>query len=206
MKRTLHTVWPLAAAVAAFPLCLCSGEEAKPAPQGFECQTIETPYVHLPIQFGAPEVRLLVTIDGELQHSIDVRLAQNKPDWNGTFSVQTWMGKSLTIVPEKPLAESSWTRNMKMSDQLSDEEGVYKENWPFAGFHAARVAAEKSVARAPAISREPWRRGPDAKMVCITASSRTAASLAANGRADRGRRNLLAHTSTHVIIANASAA
>jgi hypothetical protein len=78
--------------------------------------------------------------------------------------------------------------------------------WPFAGFHAARVAVEKSAARVPAISRKPLRRGPDAKIVCITASSRTAASFAANGRADRGRRYVRVHTSTHVIIASASAA
>lgn len=122
-----------------FPLCLCSGEEAKPAPQGFECQEIDKPYVHLPMKFDAPEVRLLVKIDGELQHSIDVKLAQDKPDWNGTFSVQKWMGKSLTIVPEKPLAEPGWIRNMKMSDQLSDEEGVYKEKYrPQFHFSARR--------------------------------------------------------------------
>ena len=54
----------------------------------------------------------------------------------------------------------------------------------FRRFHAARVAVEKRAARVPAISREPLRRGPDAKIVCITASSRTAASFAASGRAD----------------------
>jgi hypothetical protein len=31
----------------------------------------------------------------------------------------------------------------------------------FRRFHAARVAVEKSAARVPAISREPWRRGPE---------------------------------------------
>ena len=79
-------------------------------------------------------------------------------------------------------------------------------NWPFAGFHAARVAAEKSVARVPAIRRDPLRRGPEAKMVCFTASSLTAANFAANGRADNRGRNRRVHTSTHAIIASARAA
>ena len=89
---------------------------------------------------------------------------------------------------------------------MGEEKRRRRKNWPFAGFHAARVAAEKSWARVPAISRDPLRLGPDAKMVCLTVSSRRAASFAANGRADRDLRNIRVHTSTHVIIANASAA
>ena len=92
MKHPLGTVL-LFAAPTLFPLCMCSAEEARPAPQGLECRKIDKPYVHLPMKFGAPEVKLLVMIDGELQHSIDVKLARGKPDWNGTFSVQKWMGK-----------------------------------------------------------------------------------------------------------------
>ena len=125
-----HTQLTLTAVLLAL---LCPAQDAKPAnatqPQGFECTKIDKPYVHLPIQDDAPEVKLLVTVDGELQHSIDVKLAQGRPDWNGTFSVQHWMGKKLTIVPEKPLAGSGWIGNMKMSDQLSDEESVYKEKY-----------------------------------------------------------------------------
>lgn len=123
MKRTRLKVLLLAATAGVFPLCLCSAEEARPAnaplPQGFECEKIDKPYVHLPMKCDAPELKLLVKIDGELQHAIDVKPAQDKPDWNGTFSVQKWMGKKLTIVPEKPLAGSGWLRNMKISDQLS---------------------------------------------------------------------------------------
>jgi fructan beta-fructosidase len=129
-----------AAAANVFLLGVCLAEEVKQTmTQAFECAKIDKPYVHLPMKDDAPEVRLLVNIDGELQHSIDVKLAQDKPDWNGTFSVQKWMGKKLTIVPEKPLAESGWIRNVKMSDQLSDEESVYKEKYrPQFHFSARR--------------------------------------------------------------------
>ena len=51
----------------------------------------------------------------------------------------------------------------------------------FRRFYAARVAVLKSSATAPAIRREPLRRGPEEKMVSATASSRTAASFAEKG-------------------------
>ena len=93
MKHPIHKSM-LAIVASALPSSLCPAQEAKPAPQGFECAKIDKPYVHLPIQFDAPEVKLLVTVDGELQHAIDVKLAQGKPDWIGTFTVQKWMGKN----------------------------------------------------------------------------------------------------------------
>jgi hypothetical protein len=139
IKYTLSKTMLLALAATVFQSGVCSAEEAKQTmTQAFECAEIDRPYVYLPIGDNAPEVRLLVNIDGELQHSIDVKLAQDKPDWNGTFSVQKWMGRKLTIVPENPLAESGWIRNVKMSDQLSDEESVYKETYRPQFHFAAR--------------------------------------------------------------------
>jgi hypothetical protein len=46
----------------------------------------------------------------------------------------------------------------------------------FRRFYVARVAVEKSAAIFPAIRRDPLRRGPDAKIVSRTVSSRRAAS------------------------------
>jgi len=80
MKHSSHEIFLLACAAAALPLSPCPAQEAKPAPQGFECPKIDKPYVHLPMQFDAPEVKLLVNIDGELQHAIDVKLAQPRPE------------------------------------------------------------------------------------------------------------------------------
>jgi len=68
MKHPINKLL-LAIAAAALPFSLCPAHDAKPAPQGFECPKIDKPYVHLPIRFDAPEVRLLVKIDGELQHA-----------------------------------------------------------------------------------------------------------------------------------------
>jgi len=131
MKNLLNKAL-LVTAITVFPFCICSAQVEKPAGTpallGFEC-TIDKPFIHLPVKYGAPKVKLLVKIDGELQHIIFVRLAHDKPDWNGTFTVDQWMGKKLTIVPEEPLAQSGWISNIKMSDQLSDEESVYKEKY-----------------------------------------------------------------------------
>ena len=134
VKRTLPQVSLLAAALAVFPLGLCLAQHANPAnasvPQGFECPKIDKPYVHLPIKNDAPEVRLRVKIDGVQQNAlISIRLAQGKPDWNGYISVEQWMGKQLTIVPEQPLAGSGWIGNVKMSDQFPDEDSVYQEKY-----------------------------------------------------------------------------
>ena len=52
------------------------------------------------------------------------------------ISVEQWMGKKLAIVPEQPLAETNWIRNVKMSDQLPDEESVHKEKYR-PQFHVA---------------------------------------------------------------------
>ena len=142
MKQPSHTLL-LAIAATAFPLSLCPAREAQPAapaPQGFECPKIDKPFVHLPIKYGAPKVKLLVRVDGELQHAIFVNLAHDKADWNGTFTVDHWMGKKLTIVPENPTTPAGWIRNVKLSDHLSDEEaGIYGEkNRPQFHFTARR--------------------------------------------------------------------
>ena len=141
MKRTVYKALLFVATSALVTLCTSSAADATPAnaahPQGFECQKIDKPYVHLPIKNDAPEVRLLVTIDGQKQNVlITIRLAHDKPDWNGMISVGPWMGKRLSIVPEKPLAESGWIRNVKMSDQLPDEDNVYQERYR-PQFHVA---------------------------------------------------------------------
>jgi len=133
MKHPINKLL-LAIAATAFSLSLCPAQEAKPAnapqPAGFECPKIDKPYVHLPIKNDAPEVKLRIKIDGEQQNVlITIRLAQGKPDWNGMISVEQWMGKKLTIFPEEPLNESGWIRNVKMSDQLPDEESVYQEKY-----------------------------------------------------------------------------
>ncbi|MCX6878371.1 MAG: hypothetical protein NTW21_31850 [Verrucomicrobia bacterium] len=131
MNHPIHTLL-LAIAAAAFPLKPCPAQEAQPtapAPLGFECRKIDKPFVHIPIKNGAPKVRLLVKVDGEVQHGMDVELAQDQADWNGTLSVQKWLGKKLSIVPENPLPASGWIHHMKMSDQLSDQDSVYKEKY-----------------------------------------------------------------------------
>ena len=131
MKHPIHTLL-LAIAAAIFPLSPCPAQEAQPAapaPLGFECPKIDKPFVHLPIKYGAPKVKLLVKVDGELQHAIFVNLAHDKADWNGTFTVDHWMGKKLTIVPENPSTPAGWLQHVKLSDQLSDEESVYKKKY-----------------------------------------------------------------------------
>jgi len=121
------------------PLCVRAAEEPAIAPEGFECPKIDKPYLHIPIKDDAPEVRLLVKIDGEQPyHPITVKLAQGNPDWNGMISVEQWMGRKLTIVPEKPQAETGWIRNMTLSDRLPDEESVYKEKYRPQFHFAAR--------------------------------------------------------------------
>ncbi|MCX6880362.1 MAG: hypothetical protein NTW21_42125 [Verrucomicrobia bacterium] len=100
MKHSIHKLL-LAIAASALPFSLCPAQDATPAPQGFECPKIDQPYVHLPMSFDAPEVKLLVSIDGELQHPIDVKLAQGTPDWTGTFCVQKWLGKKTHHRPGK---------------------------------------------------------------------------------------------------------
>ena len=132
MIHPIHTLL-LAIAATAFPLSLCPAQEAQPAnapaPQDFECPKIDKPFVHLPVKFGAPTVKLLVKVDGVVQHAISVKLAHDKPDWIGTFTVDHWMGKKLTIVPENPTTPAGWLQHVKLSDQLSDEESVYKEQY-----------------------------------------------------------------------------
>ena len=53
MKHPIHKLL-LAIAATALPFSLCPAEVAKPAPQGFECQKIDKPFVHIPIKNGAP--------------------------------------------------------------------------------------------------------------------------------------------------------
>ena len=97
--------------------------------QSFEFNPVNKRYVHLPVKTGAAKTWMAVNIDGILQHEFEIELAPENPDFYATLEVGQWMGKKLTLTAEKATDISGWTGLIKMSDEMSDEELVYKEEY-----------------------------------------------------------------------------
>jgi sucrose-6-phosphate hydrolase SacC (GH32 family) len=95
----------------------------------FECSHINRQFVHLPVKTGAPKTWMVVSVDNVMQHEFEIELAPGDPDFYSTLEVGQWMGKKLTLTAEKVTAESGWKKNIKLSDKMSDDDLVYKEEY-----------------------------------------------------------------------------
>ena len=97
--------------------------------QSYECNQINKRFVHLPVKTGTAKTWVTVNINGVWQHEFNIELAPDNPDFYATVEVGQWMGKKLTITAETVAPGSKWLSLTKMSDEMSDENLVYKEEY-----------------------------------------------------------------------------
>ncbi|MDP4205628.1 MAG: glycoside hydrolase family 32 protein [Bacteroidota bacterium] len=97
--------------------------------QTYECNSINKRFVHLPVKTGAPKTWVSVNIDGVWQTEFEIELAPENPDFYATLEVGQWKGKKLSLNAENVTPGSKWISLTKMSDEMSDERLVYKEEY-----------------------------------------------------------------------------
>jgi sucrose-6-phosphate hydrolase SacC (GH32 family) len=95
--------------------------------QSYECTTIKNKFVHLPVKTGAPKTWMTININGQKQYEFEIELAPEDPDFYANLEVSRWNGKKLVLTAEKATIDSKWISFVKMSDEMADNETVYKE-------------------------------------------------------------------------------
>jgi sucrose-6-phosphate hydrolase SacC (GH32 family) len=70
---------------------------------------------------------MTVNIEGKIQHEFEIELAPAEPDFYATLEVGKWKGKRLNLIAETVAGGSEWKSRTKLSDEMSDEGLVYRE-------------------------------------------------------------------------------
>lgn len=97
--------------------------------QSFEYRSIDKRFVHLPVKTGAAKTWMTVNIDGKMQQEFEIELAPAEPDFFATLEVGKWKGKRLNITAETVAFGSEWKSRIRFSDEMSDEDLVYREEY-----------------------------------------------------------------------------
>jgi fructan beta-fructosidase len=96
--------------------------------QSYECSPITKKFILLPVKTGAVKTWITVNVDEVWQHEFEIELAPENPDFYATLEVGQWKGKKLVLTAENVTASSKWLSLIQTSDQMADENLVYKED------------------------------------------------------------------------------
>jgi fructan beta-fructosidase len=97
--------------------------------QSLEINPVHKRFVLLPVKTGAPKTWMTVSVDGVMQREFEIELAPENPDFYATLEIGQWIGKNLTLIAESVSSTSKWQSLLKTSDEMSDEQSVYKEEY-----------------------------------------------------------------------------
>ena len=95
--------------------------------QSYECNPVIKKFIILPVKTGAPKTWITVNVEGVWQHEFEIELAPENPDFYATLEVGQWKGKKLVLTAENVVPGSKWLSLIQPSDEMSDENLVYKE-------------------------------------------------------------------------------
>jgi len=95
---------------------------------------IEKNYLNLPIAQKGSAHDVAMLVDGRLEVKNSIILANAAPDWWAFIDVSAWRGKTVTLVVDRLMAESTALSSIEQSDEISGAENLYRE--PLRGqFH-----------------------------------------------------------------------
>ena len=95
----------------------------------YSCPSVNKRFIHIPISSDARTVWVNVSVDGVSQRELSISLARNKPDFYATLDLGPWQGKQLTLTAEKVYSDSQWSKLIKLSDDLWNDDTVYTEKY-----------------------------------------------------------------------------
>ena len=93
------------------------------------CPSVSTRFMHIPISSDARTVWVNVSVDGVRQRELSISLARNKPDFYATLDLGPWQGKQLILTAEKVYSDSQWSKLIKLSGDLWNDDTVYTEKY-----------------------------------------------------------------------------
>jgi sucrose-6-phosphate hydrolase SacC (GH32 family) len=95
---------------------------------------IEKRYLHFPIKNGAPKRKVTTFVDGRVEVTNDIELANGDPDWWAFVDVGRWKGQTLAVQVDKLSEDSAALSAIEQSDSIKGDRTFYRE--PLRGqFH-----------------------------------------------------------------------
>ncbi len=88
---------------------------------------IEQRYLNLPIKNGAAKRKVTTLVDGRVEVTNDIELANDNPDWWAFIDVSAWRGKTVTLQVDKLPDDSSALSAIEQSDSIRDADKLYRE-------------------------------------------------------------------------------
>jgi len=84
-------------------------------------------YLNIPIKNGAPKRKVAVSVDGRVEVTLDIELANAEPDWWAFMDVSAWRGKTVALVVDKLPEDSAALKQIEPSDEIKGAENLYHE-------------------------------------------------------------------------------
>jgi sucrose-6-phosphate hydrolase SacC (GH32 family) len=88
---------------------------------------IEKGYLNLPVRTGAAVRKVSLLVDGRIERSFDIRLADATPDWWAFVDVSPWRGRTVTVRVEKLPEDSQALALIAPGDAIKGGEDLYRE-------------------------------------------------------------------------------
>jgi len=88
---------------------------------------VEKPYLNFPVRNGVPIRRVSILVNGQVERSFDIELADGQPDWWAFLDAIPFHGKRITIQVDKLPEGSSGLSSIDQSDEIKDSRDVYHE-------------------------------------------------------------------------------
>ena len=83
--------------------------------------------LHFPVKTGAPKRNVTVLVDGRVERSFDIELADAEPDWWAPLDIVAWKGRRLTVQVDRLSEDSRALASVEQADDLKGAEQLYRE-------------------------------------------------------------------------------
>ena len=88
---------------------------------------IEKRYLHLPVKNGGPKRRMSFILDGAVERSFDIELADQAPDWWAFMDVARFQGRRAVLKVDKLPDDSAGLKAIEQSDDIKGAQNLYQE-------------------------------------------------------------------------------
>ncbi|MBL1408742.1 glycoside hydrolase family 32 protein [Sphingobacterium faecale] len=89
---------------------------------------IKKDYIHFPVKIGSPKTWIQIKLKDSIVQEIEVPLATSDTvDYHSRFEVAPYKGHMLQLIVEKSPEGSRWKDQLKYSNKLFVDKGMYKE-------------------------------------------------------------------------------
>jgi sucrose-6-phosphate hydrolase SacC (GH32 family) len=87
----------------------------------------EKPWLHFPVQTGAPKRKIEILVDGKQERFFDIELADEDAQWWAPLDIREWKGKQIKIVADKLPEDSKALAMVEQTTEFKNAADLYLE-------------------------------------------------------------------------------